>query len=140
VGDTDFNIEVAFAKAFERAPDRRLVGGFAYVSKKNGEILFDTQGDAIDPEDLRDAVHEFIKSGRSLGIMHIENAGGQPVQVGEIVEMAVLAGDFMPESMSKAQEGLWMVAKVTDDHAWDMIKDGTLRGFSIGGRGVRVAA
>lgn len=133
----DFQIEVKFSKALEASPDRRLVGGFAYVSKANGQMLFDTQNDSIDPEDLRDAVHEFVKAGRKLGLMHIEGPDKKPIQSGEIVEIAVLAGDFLPDSMSKAQEGLWVVAQVTSDLAWDMVKNGTLQGFSIGGRATR---
>lgn len=134
-----FEITVEFSKG-QIDPDRRLVGGFAYVSKSAGKLLFDTQGDSIDPEDLRAAVHDFMKSGRTLGVMHMAGPDGKPVKGGEIVEMAVLAGDFMPPGMSASQEGLWVVAKVEDDTAWKMVKGGLLKGFSIGGRGVRVPA
>lgn len=132
----DFKINVDFAKA-ARDPDRRLVGGYAYVSKAKGTLLHDTQGDSIDPEDLREAVHEFMKSGRTMGVMHIPGPDGKPIAGGEIVEMAVLAGDFRPPHMSADVDALWVVAKVHDQLVWDMIKDGTLAAFSIGGKGTR---
>lgn len=137
MSESEFSIEVVFQKVLERGPERRLVGGFAYVAKSNGRILFDTQGDSIDPEDLREAVHEFVKAGRSLGIMHLEDEDGKVIKTGEIVEMAVLGGDFMPPGMSRDQEGLWIVAKVEDEAVWELVKNGTLRAFSIGGRGQR---
>jgi hypothetical protein len=130
----EFSIDVAFTK---RSDEQRLVGGYAYVSKAGGNLLFDRQGDSIEPEDLREAVHDFMKSGRTLGVMHIPGADGKPVAGGEIVEMAVLAGDFMPPGMPANTEGLWIVAKVNDDTVWNMVKSGDLRAFSIGGRGRR---
>ena len=132
-----FSLEVEFAKS-SVDNDRRLVGGFAYVSKAHGELLHDTQGDSIDPEDLREAVHEFMKSGRTMGVMHMQGDDGRPIRGGEIVEMAVLAGDFMPAGMPRDREGLWIVAKVEDEAAWRMVKSGVFKGFSIGGAGVRV--
>ena len=134
----DFEINVEFSKGAVDS-DRRLVGGFAYVSKAGGEMLFDTQGDSIDPEDLREAVHEFMKTGRTMGVMHVTGPDGNAIRGGEIVEMAVLAGDFMPAGMPKDREGLWIVAKVEDDYAWKMVKAGLFKGFSIGGKGVREA-
>jgi Putative phage serine protease XkdF len=134
--DDSFSINVDFAKA-ARSDDRRLVGGYAYVSKVGGQLLHDTQGDSIEPEDLREAVHEFMKSGRTMGVMHIPGPDGKPIAGGEIVEMAVLAGDFRPPHMSPDVDALWVVAKVHDDMVWTMIKDGSLSAFSIGGKGQR---
>lgn len=131
-----FKISVDFAKS-ARDSDRRLVGGYAYVSKINGALLHDTQGDSIEPEELREAVHEFMKSGRTMGVMHIPGPDGKPIAGGEIVEMAVLAGDFRPPHMSADVDALWIVAKVHDDLVWSMIKDGSLSAFSIGGKGKR---
>jgi hypothetical protein len=116
--------------------DLRLVGGFAYVSKRGGTILHDTQGDSIDGDVLREAVHEFMKTGRTMGIMHAR-ADGKPVSAGEVVEMAVFAGDFRPAGMDPDLDGLWIVTKVQDDEVWAMVKGGLLTGFSIGGKAVR---
>jgi hypothetical protein len=133
--EDDFSIQVNLAK---RAvdEDRRLVGGFGYVAKRGGVLLHDTQGDSIDGEVLREAVHEFIKSGRHLGIMHIQK-DGKPVAGGEIVEMAVFSGDFRPPGMDPDIDALWIVAKVSDDDVWAMVKMGAFTGFSIGGKGLR---
>ena len=119
--------------------DRRLVGGFAYVSKMAGDNLSDSQGDSIDPEVLREAVHEFAKSGRTLGVLHSKGADGKTISGGEIVEMAVFSGDFRPPGMDPSVDALWIVAKVHDEVAWSLVKSGDFRGFSIGGRGTREA-
>ncbi len=134
----DFQIPVEFAKS-SVDEDQRLVGGFAYVSKRGGQVLFDSQGDSIDSDDLRAAVHEFMKSGRKLGVMHMPGDDGEAIAGGEIVEMAVFAGDFRPPGMPADTDALWVVAKVNDDAAWKMVKAGRFGGFSIGGKGVREA-
>lgn len=133
----DFRLDVTFAKAAAGSDDQRLVGGFAYVSKRDGALVRDTQGDTIETDVLREAVHEFMKSGRTLGIMHMAKAGGEPIATGEIVEMAVFGGGFTPPGMDPNVEALWIVAKVEDEEVWRMVKAGVLRGFSIGGKGVR---
>lgn len=132
----DVSIRVEFGK---RAVDndQRLVGGFAYVSRRDGELLHDTQGDSIEPEVLREAVHEFVKSGRHMGVMHTTDDDGKPVAGGEIVEMAVFSGDFRPPGMDPSIDALWIVCKVSDEAVWRMVKGGMLSGFSIGGRGLR---
>lgn len=134
--------DVEFSVEFEKRTvdeERRLVGGYAYVAKAGGVLLHDTQGDAIEPEVLREAVHEFIKSGRTMGVMHARDKDGNPLAGGEIVEMAVFAGDFRPPGMARDVDALWIVTKVADDTIWKMVKSGDFRGFSIGGRGVREA-
>lgn len=132
----DFSLTVEFQKA-SIDPDLRLVGGFAYVAKRNGELLSDSQGDSIEPDVLREAVHDFMKGSRTLGVMHFRKADGTPVSGGQIVEMAVFAGDFRPPGMDPSIDALWIVAKVEDDMAWAMVKAGELGGFSIGGKATR---
>lgn len=135
----DFEISVEFQKA-SIDDDLRLVGGFAYVAKRDGELLVDSQGDSIEPDVLRDAVHEFMKGSRTLGVMHFRKADGTPVSGGQIVEMAVFAGDFRPPGMDPNIDALWIVAKVDDDFAWARVKSGDFSGFSIGGKAVAEAA
>lgn len=129
---TDFTLAVEFTKRLE---DKRLVAGYAYVSKMNGKLLRDLQGDSVEVDVLRDAVHEFMKTGRALGVMHIPGPDGKPVAGGEIVEMAVFGGDIRPPGMDPGIDALWIVAKVQDDMVWSLVKSGDLRGFSIGGAG-----
>lgn len=134
----DITLDVELAKRSIDA-EKRLVGGFAYVAKRNGALLTDTQGDSIEPDVLREAVHEFMKTARTMGVMHIPGPDGKPVAGGEIVEMAVFAGDFRPPGMEAGTDALWIVAKVHDDDVWAMVKAGLLRGFSIGGKAQREA-
>ncbi len=134
--DDDVRIPVEIAKA-AIDEDLRLVGGFAYVSKRGGELLTDTQGDSIDGEVLREAVHEFMKTGRTLGFMHAQGEDGTPVSAGEVVEMAVFAGDFRPPGMDPDVDAMWVVTKIHDESAWAMVKAGLMTGFSIGGKAQR---
>lgn len=134
--DVEFSVELE-KRALDE--DLRLVGGYAYVSKAGGVLLHDTQGDAIDAEVLREAVHEFIKGGRTMGVMHTRGPDGEAIPGGEVVEMAVFAGDFRPPGMARDIDALWIVTKVNDDAIWRMVKSGDFRGFSIGGRGVKEA-
>ena len=132
MSNESITFDVEFSK---RSDDLQLVGGFAYVSKRDGSELVDLQGDSIPTAVLREAVHDFMKTGRDMGIMHIAGADGKPVAAGEIVEMAVFGDGFTPPGMDAGTEGLWVVAKVHDKEIWNMVKAGILRGFSIGGKG-----
>lgn len=128
----DLTLDIEFSK---RSDELRLVGGFAYVSKRDGKEMVDLQGDSIPTSVLREAVHEFMKTRRDMGIMHIVGPDGKPVAAGEVVEMAVFGDGFSPPGMEEGTEGLWVVAKVNDQEVWNLVKSGLLRGFSIGGKG-----
>lgn len=118
--------------------DERLVFGWASVIEVGGVAVVDHQGDVVDEPDLQDAAIGFMVDARKGGFMHIKR-DGVAIKIGEVVESMV---------MTKAkQEALgidlgkigWLITmKVNDDDVWAAVKDGTLKAFSIGGRGVRI--
>lgn len=124
-----FDAYVAVAKV---DPDRRLVGGWVSIVHDGTNPVVDSQDDVIDLEDLRKAVHEFVKV-RVGKAMH---AGDQ---VAELVELVIVDGDLRTAlGAPEGPTGAWAVWKVHDDDTWQRVKSGEFAGFSIGGRGRRL--
>lgn len=115
--------------------ERRVVKGWASVAASaDGTTVIDSQGDVIDAADLEDAAHDFALSFREANTMH---AG--PV-TGRLVESFVST----PETLEKMgvppgvlPTGWWVGFKIDDDAAWEGVKSGKYRAFSIEGTGTR---
>lgn len=117
--------------------ERRLVFGWASVAMKGGETVIDREGDMIDPRDLEDAAYSFVLK---FGEANVNHAG--PV-VGRVVESFVstpdkLAALGLPEGALPI--GWWAGWYIEDEDAWNGVKDGQYRSFSIEGVGTREAA
>lgn len=118
--------------------DKRLVFGWASVSiKVDGEQLEDHQKDLIDPEDLEEAAYEYVLNFRDTGEEH--NQGLR--KKGKLVESCVFTAEKqkamgIPEGILPI--GWWIGFKIEDDAAWEKVKNGTYRMFSIEGRANRV--
>lgn len=117
--------------------DKRLVFGWASVSIKiDGEQLEDHQKDMIDPEDLEEAAYEYVLNYRDTGEEHIPTMRLK----GKLVESCVLTAEKqkamgIPEGTLPI--GWWVGFKITDDDAWQRVKNGTYRMFSVEGKAVR---
>jgi len=88
----------------------------------------DLQGDTVLEEDVERAAHKSMEQLLPIQVMHD----------GEKVD-AVRVESYVYRNFGKrVPEGTWISAvKVRDKRVWDMIKEGKLRGFSIGGTGTR---
>jgi hypothetical protein len=128
--ETDFAIE---SEAIMKLNDeKQLVSGFAVVYERGGEEVVDYQGDVVDEEVVTKAAHEFMREYRHGKVLH----RGDPV--GEIVESAVLSRDVQKAlGIDLGKSGWWVVYKVKDPDVWAKVKEGKLKAFSIGGRGIR---
>lgn len=117
--------------------DKRLVFGWASVSiKVDGEQLEDLQKDMIDPEDLEEAAYEYVLNFRDTGEEHIPTMRKK----GKLVESCVLTAEKqkamgIPEGTLPI--GWWIGFKIEDDEAWERVKNGTYKMFSIEGRATR---
>ena len=125
---TDFEIT--------KIDDEHLVFGWLSVAiNKSGEVIEDSQGDIIDPEELEKAAYDFVLVSREAGDMHKRVEG-----IGHIVESMVFtlekqeALGIPPETVPV---GWWVGFKIFDEDVWKRIKSGELSAFSIGGRGQR---
>jgi len=118
--------------------DKRLVFGWASISfTAAGEQLEDLQHDIIDPEDLEEAVYEYVLNFRDTGEEHRPHLRKK----GKLVESCVFTAEKqkamgLPEGILPV--GWWIGFKIEDDEAWEKVKNGTYRMFSIEGKAQRV--
>ncbi|MCX8070291.1 MAG: XkdF-like putative serine protease domain-containing protein [Thermodesulfovibrionales bacterium] len=111
--------------------DRRLVFGWASVAfDKEGNQVVDWHNDLIDEDDLEFAAYKFVLHSREGGEMHLK--GGSMVLVESVVftkEKQEAIG--IPEGILPI--GWWVGFFVLDDGAWEKIKTGSYKMFSIEG-------
>ena len=123
-------------KIEKSSDDKMLAFGWASVSiRANGEQIEDWQEDLIDPEDLEDAVYDYVQLYRDGGEMH--ERGG----VADLVESVIFTKEKMtamgiPDGTIPV--GWWIGFRVTDPDVWKKVKDGTYSMFSIEGDAKRV--
>lgn len=121
----DLEKRVAVEKVDE---EQRMVWGWAYVCKdESGSQVVDHSGDVVELEDVHHAAHGFMRDSRQGGVMH-EKSGGY------VSESLVVTDSVASElGMSTRKRGWFVGFKVTDDAAWEGVKAGKFRAFSIGG-------
>lgn len=118
--------------------DQRLVFGWASIAVTvDGEQLEDRQHDIIDPAELERAVYEYVLDFGDAGEEHLDHLRKK----GRLVESCVLTEEKqkamgIPEGVLPV--GWWIGFKIDDDAAWEKVKNGTYRMFSIQGSAERV--
>lgn len=117
--------------------DKRLVFGWASIAiTVDGEVLEDRQSDVIEPEDLEEAAYEYVLNFRDTGEEHISTMRKK----GKLVESCVLTAEKQKAMGIPAgilPVGWWIGFKIDDDDAWERVKNGTYRMFSIEGKANR---
>lgn len=122
---------------YKTSDDKRLVFGWASVSiTVDGEQLEDRQNDIIEPEDLEEAAYEYVLNFRDTGELHNPNMRKK----GKLVESCVFTVEKqkamgIPEGILPV--GWWIGFKIEDDDAWERVKNGTYKMFSIEGKANR---
>ena len=123
-------------KIMKSDDDKHLVFGWGSVAvRADGEEIVDYQEDIVEPEELENAVYEFVLYYRSSGEMH--ERGG----IGRLVESVVftkekIAAIGIPDGLLPI--GWWLGFKIDDDEVWEKIKSGEYDMFSIEGTAQRV--
>lgn len=120
--------------------DERKVWGIFSMSTKNGKLLVDLHGDAMEPSVLQKSAHKFVLFSRMAGDSHKE------MGVGHLIESIVLTkeiAEVMQESLKavgvedpviQPNAEFWFGAfYIEKESTWKMIKDGDFGAFSIGG-------
>lgn len=116
---------------------KRLVFGWASVSiTVDGVQVEDRQSDMIDPEVLEEAAYEYVLNFRDTGEEHISTMRKK----GKLVESCVFTEEKqraigIPAGIIPV--GWWIGFRIEDDAAWEKVKNGTYRMFSIEGRATR---
>ena len=108
--------------------DQRIIFGWASVTKVDGNLVVDRQGDVIRTETLHKAINEFMKGVRVGKLMH------QGEQVGDIVHSFPVSKDIMDALGIQTNKEGWIVGYyVSDDTLWKSVQSGDFAEFSIGG-------
>ena len=117
--------------------EKRLVFGWASISiTVEGEQLEDRQKDMIDPDVLEEAAYEYVLHFRDTGEEHIPTMRKK----GKLVESVVFTEEKqramgIPEGILPV--GWWIGFYIEDDDAWERVKNGTYKMFSIEGKAER---
>jgi phage head maturation protease len=100
-----------FAAICKVDPDQRMVYGYASTE------AMDSQGEVVTKAAMAEALEDYMKFA-NIREMH------QPSAVG------------VAKSAEMDDKGCFLAAKVVDDDAWNKVKEGVYKGFSIGGKAV----
>ncbi len=110
----------------------RVVYGWAYVSKRDGEAVVDHSGDTWDMAEIEKTAHEFVIECR----VGKERHGGEEKAV--LVESMVFSKAVQEAlGIDLKQEGWFVGFRILDDEVLQKIESGEYRMFSIGGTGIR---
>lgn len=118
--------------------DKRLVFGWANVAiRVDGEQIQDLQDDLIDPDNLEEIAYDYVLRFRAGGEVHNPDLRNKA----RLVESCVFTTEKMkamglPEDI--LPQAWWIGFFVDDDEAWEKIKSGEYRMFSIEGTGQRI--
>ena len=118
--------------------DKRLVFGWANVAiRVDGEQIQDLQDDLIEPENLEEVAYDYVLRFRAGGEVHNPELRNKA----RLVESCVFTKEKMaamglPEGI--LPEAWWIGFYVDDDDAWEKIKSGEYKMFSIEGTGQRI--
>ena len=113
--------------------DQRLVFGWASIIEDDaGDLIVDSQGDAIAPDELEKAAYDFMRDARKAGEMHATTDG-----VGHVVESMVLTKAKREAiGLPSGPTGWWIGIRVSPE-VFAKVKTGQYSAFSIGGHGQR---
>lgn len=102
-------------------PEQRVVVGYASSERIDG------QNDIVDAEALQQALDDYMQWA-NLREMH------QPKAVGKVLQATPVKGKIRLSDGTVLVNPLRIIAKIVDEDAWQKVKSGILKGFSIGGK------
>lgn len=114
---------------------QNVFGWASIVTKADGEVVVDHQGDIIDPGDLETAAYQFMSESRASGLDH----DGQPTD-GEVIESMVMTAQkaaAMGIPDGTVPTGWWLGVHIPDAAAFAKAQAGERAFFSIEGSAVR---
>lgn len=148
--EVDYFAEDALAKSVDGQvqvvtsdDDKRLVFGWAYMlSKGDGQVIIDRQGDFVDDEwEMESSAYQYVIDCRVGGNEHLQKNVATVVEsmvfTQEKIEAMGLLRKDSEGNVVPMQIGWWLGMYVTDDNTWNVAKSGGFSGFSIHGTGVR---
>jgi len=125
----DFDLTCEISKIAEH-PDYTYILGPVLIPD-----AIDHQGDVVSADVIEKAAHDYMQDSQRPGLMHKQMLGNREVQIVEsyiLREPTIYKGKTLPT-------GTWMAGmRVYDATLRKHIREGRLRGFSIGGKGKRI--
>lgn len=114
-----------------------IVFGWGIVCTEKGEPYFDMQGDHITEDAMMKATSDFMYAVRTAGEMHARDDNGDAIHKGVIVHSMPLTMELVKAFGIKIEKTGWFIGMKPDKDMLEKFKDGTYKGFSIGGsRGI----
>lgn len=110
-----------------------IVFGWGIVCTEKGERYFDLQGDHITEDAMLKATSEFMYEVRAAGEMHAKDEDGAAIHKGVIVHSMPLTEELVKAFGIECDKTGWLIGMKPDADMLDKFRDGTYRGFSIGG-------
>lgn len=116
--------------------EQRYTMGPVYVPN-----LEDAHGETIDADTLQKAIWDWVRKGdRNIYLQHSEKVAGEMVEIltwpMEIETSLIVPNQGVTKYTFPADTPFMGV--IWEDWAWDLVKAGKLRGYSIGGQAARV--
>jgi hypothetical protein len=113
--------------------DRRQIFGWASVATVKGVAVVDWQEDIISEDDLEKMAYDFVLESRVGDEMH------KVAPVATLIESMVFTMEKQQAlGIDLGKVGWFVGFQIHDDMAWENVKNGTYKMFSIGGQAKRV--
>jgi hypothetical protein len=112
---------VKFATFEKASKDQQVVVGYASSERIDG------QNDIVDSDALKGALDDYMQWA-NLREMH------QPKAIGKVLSAVPVHGQVRLSDGTVLTNPLRIIAKIVDEDAWNKVKAGVLKGFSIGGK------
>jgi hypothetical protein len=114
---------------------QNVFGWASVVTKADGTVVEDHQGDIIDPDELEQAAYQFMSDSRASGVDH----DGQTPD-GEVIESMVMTtakARAMGIPDGAVPTGWWLGVHIPDAEAFAKARAGERAFFSIEGTAIR---
>ena len=136
VEKADIPVEIA-VEITKHDAERQFVFGWANVSMADGELVIDSHGDTISPEELENAAYEFSLNfnAAATGEMHKGEAKGRLIESFMVTPEKLEKMGFTSASV---QTGWWVGMYVEDQDLFAKVKSGKYRALSIQGMARRI--
>jgi hypothetical protein len=107
--------------------EQRLVEGFASSER------IDSQDDIVDAQAMKDALPEYMQYANLREMHHGPQGELETTAAGTVIKAEVIEGEVEVGGITY-RNPLHIICKVVDDAAWEKVKEGVYKGFSIGGK------
>lgn len=129
----EFEIYVPIAKFDD---EQQTVFGWGSVTKVQGQLVIDSQGDIIEDTELEKAVYEFMTNAVH-DEMHKRVIPDSKIVESFVVTDEKLSKMFPGEAIPKGFRGWWVGICLNDPEVYRKHKTGEYTGFSITGKALR---